>query len=306
MNPPPPPPPNQSGNNQHPPPPAHAEHNFFGKPPEPKKEDHSSSQFAETSRRLRMVEESLSNLRKKVELDEENNLRDHKKKTTDLQTLYKEIDGLKDEQSKFKNEMLKMVKEFQTLAKKEDVQVLQKYIELWEPLKYATIPQVERMIKETIGESVNRTPQKFEVPEIESAIEKEESQEENSHNSNTKESEEDNDIENDDQVYQHKEEVADEEPEQTTKHDPNAYLRTHSMYAQTEPAKTQAHKEHMVTAEQKKMIAQFLEEYEDAREMLLKQPDKFEERASKDPQLKSLFRGINIKELSDKLRPHYE
>jgi hypothetical protein len=110
-----------------------------------------STQFSELSRRLRMVEESLANTRRKVEIAEENTLEDQKKKVSEIKSIFTELDVMKKEIRQFKDEMLKMVKEFQTLAKREDVAVLEKYIKLWEPIRYATVDQVDRMIEERVS-----------------------------------------------------------------------------------------------------------------------------------------------------------
>jgi len=62
---------------------------------------------------------------------------------------------------------------------------------------------------------------------------------------------------------------------------------------------------HNVSQEQKKLIADFLEENDELRELLLKSPDKFAEIILQNEQTKNMFAGIDIVALSERLKPAY-
>ena len=50
-----------------------------------------------------------------------------------------------------------LVAEIEMLARKEDMRVLEKYISFWNPLKFVTEKEVQRIIEREVKESGNRT-----------------------------------------------------------------------------------------------------------------------------------------------------
>ncbi|MEM4369074.1 MAG: hypothetical protein QXU88_02005, partial [Candidatus Woesearchaeota archaeon] len=63
-----------------------------------------------------------------------------------------ETTELKKKIDEIENKLLLIVKELQLTAKREDVEVMKKYFELWSPVSFATISQVEKMIAEALQE----------------------------------------------------------------------------------------------------------------------------------------------------------
>ena len=45
---------------------------------------------------------------------------------------------------------MELVKELQTAAKRDEVKVLEKYINLWNPVKFVTQNEVEQIVKEML------------------------------------------------------------------------------------------------------------------------------------------------------------
>lgn len=104
------------------------------------------SQVNSLGRRLRMVEESLSASRKKADLDEQNNLNSFRKNATELQAMSEEIRELRLQLKSFKEDMIKIIRELQGTAKKEDVTRIEKYVDLWEPSKFVTQNEVHKIV----------------------------------------------------------------------------------------------------------------------------------------------------------------
>ena len=104
------------------------------------------------TRRLRVIEERFANTRSKIEIDEKNMLNFHKKVNLDFKSINSEILELKNDIKEMRTEMSMIIKELQLAAKKEDVKVLEKYIEIWQPLNFVTKKEVERIIKEILEE----------------------------------------------------------------------------------------------------------------------------------------------------------
>ncbi|MGB9749068.1 MAG: hypothetical protein ACP5OZ_04980 [Candidatus Woesearchaeota archaeon] len=107
--------------------------------------------FSNISRRVRMLEERYTKIQNRLHLTEENMLDSNKKLSVEIKTITSELDEIKQEINEIKDRIILIVKELKLSAKKDDVNVLKKYIDLWEPLKFVTREDVEKIIKEYLG-----------------------------------------------------------------------------------------------------------------------------------------------------------
>ena len=123
---------------------------FFKHEKVPPEEQPISEELEGTISRLRVLEERYGNLQTELRVTEENMIGRNKKLTTEIKTLTSDINELRKEISEIKDRVVMIVKEFQVFAKKEDVKVLQKYIEMWEPLNFVTHKEVEEIIEEKL------------------------------------------------------------------------------------------------------------------------------------------------------------
>ena len=105
-------------------------------------------QINTVSRRLRVLEERNSNIDKRIQLIEENMLSSHRSINTEIKTTAAEVNDLKKEINAIKETLKLVIQELRECAKKEDVKVLEKYINLWEPVKFVTLNQVEDIVRE--------------------------------------------------------------------------------------------------------------------------------------------------------------
>ena len=287
---------------------------LFGAPPKAQPADitqGANTQLSDFSRRLRMVEESLANTRRKLEIGEEGVLADQKKKNTDINALFTQIEGMRKELSQFKNEMQKMIKEFQTLAKKEEVQVLQKYIQLWEPVKFATVTQVERIVSEEIARAMpqtdeHKTPHRHIAPTLTPEPPRVDSTQNVSPSPRA-----DIPKPNANSIFAKLDEIKSQPREQTFSRTVTQGTPGSDVFSEyTEEVTTTSHEdeatEPTVSPEQKTQIAKLIEEFDDIRELLITNPKGFAAKINADPKLNTLFRGVNIAELSEKLKKHYD
>jgi len=104
------------------------------------------------STRLRLSEERYIDLRRKIQLIEQNMLSSHKRSMTEIKSAISDIVSLRKTVEDVENKMILTIKELQLTAKKEDVDVIRKYFELWSPVSFATVNQVDKMIKEAFEE----------------------------------------------------------------------------------------------------------------------------------------------------------
>ena len=101
-------------------------------------------------RRLRVLEEGLTNMRRRFQVTEQNMLSKNRHFSTEIKTINSEINELKKEIMEIKERMLMMIKELQECAKKEEVKVLEKYINMWEPVNFVTKKDVEDIVRSII------------------------------------------------------------------------------------------------------------------------------------------------------------
>jgi hypothetical protein len=111
-----------------------------------------SQEISNLSTRLRVLEERSSNTKKKQEIVEQNMLSHRKKYVDDIDLLKEEIDEIRRQIKEIESRIIMIIKELRMSANKEDVEGLKRYVELWEPVKFVTQNQVERIVEEKIDE----------------------------------------------------------------------------------------------------------------------------------------------------------
>ena len=102
------------------------------------------------SRRLRILEESFTNIRRALQVTEQNMLGKNKVFATEIRTLTSDIGDIKSDINEIKEKILEIVRELKESAKREEVKVLEKYINFWNPVKFVTQNEVEAIVKEIL------------------------------------------------------------------------------------------------------------------------------------------------------------
>ncbi|MBI3034336.1 hypothetical protein HYY72_04195 [Candidatus Woesearchaeota archaeon] len=110
------------------------------------------SQASDAIRGVRTLEERYSNLVRRVQITEQNMLSSSKKSHAEFKAISSEIMELKKQVQEINDKLALIVKELQTLSKKEEVDVLKKYLNLWEPVNFVTQNEVEKIVKRAVDE----------------------------------------------------------------------------------------------------------------------------------------------------------
>jgi uncharacterized coiled-coil protein SlyX len=105
-----------------------------------------TGQLRDFSRRLRILEERYASQRKNIHVMEHNMLTEHKKLQQQMRTVQQDFDDLKKQIYEIRQQFDMIGAALRDTAKREDVVVLEKYINLWEPLQFVTRNEVERLI----------------------------------------------------------------------------------------------------------------------------------------------------------------
>lgn len=101
-------------------------------------------------RRFRLLEESIKNLRKSLQVTESNMITKNRTFSTEIKALTSDLDETKSEITEIKEKIISIINELQSYAKLNDVKILEKYLHMWNPVKFVTQDEVEKIIEEKL------------------------------------------------------------------------------------------------------------------------------------------------------------
>lgn len=101
---------------------------------------------------LKGLEGKVNNLLREMDLIKNDFIKKQAQLRNDMKTLNDDLMEMKHTQEKMNQKMDLIVKELNTTAGVEDVQVLKKYIEFWNPLNFVTQRDVERIMEAKMAE----------------------------------------------------------------------------------------------------------------------------------------------------------
>ena len=108
------------------------------------------------SRRLRVLEDRYGNIRDKMQFLEQNQIGSQKSLTGELRATQADLLEVKRLLKDMDAKIMQMAAEVVSGAKKEDVMVLKRYIELWQPLNFVTRNQVEKIVQEIVDDKLQK------------------------------------------------------------------------------------------------------------------------------------------------------
>lgn len=106
------------------------------------------SQVNEIASRVSVLEERASNLQKKTQLTEQSLLEYERETKADLHALTERLTELAREVEDVREKIDAMAGELGTVVKKHEFLVLERYMDLWEPLQFVTRDEAKLLIKE--------------------------------------------------------------------------------------------------------------------------------------------------------------
>jgi hypothetical protein len=107
------------------------------------------------SRRLRLLEEGFTNIRRFFQISEESIIAKNRHFSAEVKTMASDIIEIRKELQDVRDKLLLVIRELQTVARKEEVKVLEKYINLWNPIKFVSQNEVEQIINEVLEKRQN-------------------------------------------------------------------------------------------------------------------------------------------------------
>lgn len=100
--------------------------------------------------RLSVLEERLANLRKKSQLTEQGMIDYEKEMRADLKALTERFTEMARKVSEVKETIDAMAGELSSVVKKHEFTVLERYLDLWQPLTFVTREEAKLLIKDAL------------------------------------------------------------------------------------------------------------------------------------------------------------
>ncbi|MBD3263207.1 hypothetical protein GF374_02405 [Candidatus Woesearchaeota archaeon] len=95
-----------------------------------------SGQIAQVAARIKIVEERLETLRTHIELVDQTLIDKHKSTVSEINDLQDSVRKFKADIDELKDFSERLAKRMENLASKEEVKVIERYVDAWQPLKY--------------------------------------------------------------------------------------------------------------------------------------------------------------------------
>lgn len=114
-----------------------------------------SEQFANLISRFRLLEERQGNLQRKVHLMEENMLSSTKDTKTEIKLLHSELDEIKHQIKDFNEFVSKISSTLEDLATREEVKLVERYVNLLDPTNFISRKQLEREVDRAVSEKLS-------------------------------------------------------------------------------------------------------------------------------------------------------
>ena len=105
--------------------------------------------LAEVNSRIRLLESKYTLMRERVFVINQNMIEEYKKLMGDIKGINEDLTEVKREVAKMKEITANAVKEMEFFARKDQLKVLEKYINFWNPLNFVTQQEVHALIEES-------------------------------------------------------------------------------------------------------------------------------------------------------------
>jgi predicted nucleic acid-binding Zn-ribbon protein len=113
------------------------------------------NQISELNRRMRLIEEQISGIREHTSLIESNITQRDKKTTEELNNFSEEMHDFHNQIREIKDAIDQIASKFDQFANKEQVKVLERYINIWNPMNFLTKDEVESFIDKKLAKLKN-------------------------------------------------------------------------------------------------------------------------------------------------------
>ena len=111
-----------------------------------------ATEVGKFSSRIRLLEQRSENLRRHLELLDNSLIEKHKTVVGEIRDIQDGMRSLRADIELIKDLSERVAKRMEALASKEEVKVLQRYVEYWQPLSFVTRSEVKSMMENILKE----------------------------------------------------------------------------------------------------------------------------------------------------------
>ena len=110
--------------------------------------------------RVRILESDYGIMRERLMMINQNTVEGYKKLNQEIHIINQELRELKSEIAEMKSAVNHIIQEVNHFARKDQVKVLEKYINLWSPLNFVTEKELHRILEERGAKHSRKTIKK--------------------------------------------------------------------------------------------------------------------------------------------------
>jgi len=114
--------------------------------------DSITQEVGEFSSRIRLVEQRIENLRRHIELIDTSLVEKHKAVIVEIRDVQDGMRALRADMEFVKDLSERLAKRLEAMATKDEVKVLQRYVEYWQPLSFVTRSEVKSLVENILKE----------------------------------------------------------------------------------------------------------------------------------------------------------
>lgn len=101
--------------------------------------------------RLRIIEEQSNQLRRRMQVTDQTTLRINKRLTEEAKLINTDLADIKITLDDLKEKVMLIISELRNAPKREEFQILKKYVELWEPMQFVSRKEVESIVEDALA-----------------------------------------------------------------------------------------------------------------------------------------------------------
>ncbi len=113
---------------------------------------------------LKILEERYSTLRNRTQVSEQNMVDMEKELSKDVKMVSEEVVELKHEISEVRDKLGLISREIGNLVNKNDFRIMERYLEMWQPMNFVTRKELNKMILDAKEEEVKEKTPGQEIP----------------------------------------------------------------------------------------------------------------------------------------------
>jgi seryl-tRNA synthetase len=109
--------------------------------------------LSDLSRRLRVLEERYSNVRRKIQVTEKNMLLIQKNLIREIKATDTQVTEIQKISGNLSDKIKQISSELSNFSRSEDVKIISRYLDFWEPIGFITKTEAEKLVRDIIEEN---------------------------------------------------------------------------------------------------------------------------------------------------------